>query len=584
MNKTYQLSLNLYDIYKEECLPNILSTLTTLDNIKENIFYDLNKGLQSRIDRLINFKSRINRVKQIISSLNNVTQAMMIKSKQYYPNEKINFPKNIYLEEDINGINNLIVSKREDTNANNKKINSKPLYNPKENLLTNTRKFTIDNALIEETLISTMEKYNDISKELYETSLKNLQNIAKEEEGNNLIYEKVRYTNTEFSFFDKKLLQKATLPWEIRNDYETHRLSHVKEEINIRESKNKKKEIQEAPMSIQTGEKLTTYVVSKRNPIFQRSYTTENQLNIPTQHIITKKIDDPKRGNSIQFNVVDQINIKRGGINYYINFNKEGIIKKGEVFLIIGLDSDRKNKKITYSMTSTRSPNLNEFLTQEKIVNDNNQEKNTALRKMFEEAINEINKKSPHSPDYIIIYRQGGNEIRNKILYVSEGDNFTEILKLYREKYKENKNFNFQNTKLYYICCNLKSDLKFFETDNRNVAKAYFNPKSGLIVDDYVTQKNKYEFYLQPQFVNQGTATPCHYQIMYYDKDPNEENNLKIENLEKLSFYLCYYFWTWSGSIRLPYLLKMSNTAMTFYNKILDNGESYYYFKKPTYI
>ena len=148
MNKTYQLSLNLYDIYKEECLPNILSTLTTLDNIKENIFYDLNKGLQSRIDRLINFKSRINRVKQIISSLNNVTQAMMIKSKQYYPNEKINFPKNIYLEEDINGINNLIVSKREDTNANNKKINSKPLYNPKENLLTNTRKFTIDNTFI----------------------------------------------------------------------------------------------------------------------------------------------------------------------------------------------------------------------------------------------------------------------------------------------------------------------------------------------------------------------------------------------------------------------------------------------------
>ena len=308
------------------------------------------------------------------------------------------------------------------------------------------------------------------------------------------------------------------------------------------------------------------------------------QLKIPTQHVITKKIDAPKRGNSIQFNVVDQINIKRGGINYYINFSKEGIIKKGEVFLIIGLDSERKNKKITYSMTSTRSSNLNEFLTQEKIVNDNNQEKNTALKKMFEEAINEINKRSPHCPDYIIIYRQGGNDIRNKILYVSEGDNFTEVLKSYREKYKNKNNFNFKNTKLYYICCNLKSDLKFFETDDKNVAKAYFNPKSGLIVDDNVTQKNKYEFYLQPQYVNQGTATPCHYQIMYYDKDTNEENDLKIEILEKLSFYLCFYFWTWSGSIRLPYLLKMSNTAMTFYKKILDNGESYYYFKKPTYI
>jgi len=76
-----------------------------------------------------------------------------------------------------------------------------------------------------------------------------------------------------------------------------------------------------------------------------------NQLNIPTQHVITKKISDPKKGNSIQLNVVDQINIKRGGLNYYINFYKEGIIKGGEVFLIIGLDSNKRNKKITYSMT-----------------------------------------------------------------------------------------------------------------------------------------------------------------------------------------------------------------------------------------
>ena len=86
-----------------------------------------------------------------------------------------------------------------------------------------------------------------------------------------------------------------------------------------------------------------------------------NQLNIPTQHIITKKINDSKRGNSIQFNVVDQINIKRGGLNYYISFDKEGIIKKGELFLIIGLDSNKRNKKITYSMTSTRNQNLNDF-------------------------------------------------------------------------------------------------------------------------------------------------------------------------------------------------------------------------------
>ena len=307
------------------------------------------------------------------------------------------------------------------------------------------------------------------------------------------------------------------------------------------------------------------------------------QYKIPTQHVITRNIENPKRGNSIQFNLVDQINVKMGGKNFFIDFIKEGIIKKGEVFLIIGLDSKRVNKKITFSMTSTKNPYLNDFITQEETCDDNNQEKNNSLVKMFKKAIDRINRVCPHSPDYIIIYRQGGNEIRNKILTISELDNFTGTLKEYREKFKDNKNFNFRNTRLYYICCNLKSDLKFFEAKKEGTSTAYFNPKSGLIVDDNVTQKSKYEFYLQPQFVNQGTATPCHYQIMYYEKPQNGEGELEIENLEKLSFYLSFYYWTWAGAIRMPSLLKMSNTALNFYSKIL-NSDNYYYFESPTFI
>ena len=307
------------------------------------------------------------------------------------------------------------------------------------------------------------------------------------------------------------------------------------------------------------------------------------QYNIPTQHINTQKLEDKRRGNSIMFNLVDQINMKTGGENYSIDFRYENIIKKGQVFLIIGLDSKYIKKKITYSMSSTKNHSLNNIVTQEITCNDVVQEKRKTLRSMFEKAIDEINKHAPHSPDYIIIYRQGGNEVRNKILSINELDNFTGVVNECREKYKNNNRYHFRNTKLYFICCNLKSDLKFFETQDKGISKAYFNPKSGLIVDDYVTHKNKYEFYLQPQYVNQGTATPCHYQIMYYDKSENEEDELTIENLEKLSFYLSFYYWTWSGAIRVPAILKLSNTAMGFYLKVLNNKENCF-FSRPTYI
>ena len=307
------------------------------------------------------------------------------------------------------------------------------------------------------------------------------------------------------------------------------------------------------------------------------------QYRIPTQHIITKKIEDPKKGNSIMFNLVDQINTKIGGENFYINFIDEEIIKKGQVFLIIGFDSKYSNKKITYSMSSTKSWALNDTVTQEATCNDVTEERENMLREMFAKAIDQINRRCPHSPDYIIIYRQGGNDIRNKMITIKELHNFTGLLTEYREKYKENKNYHFRNTKLYFICCNLKSDLKFFETQDKGIAKAYFNPKSGLIIDEHVTHKDKYEFYLQPQFVNQGTSTPCHYQVMYYDKSENEEDDLTIENLEKLSFYLSFYYWTWAGAIRVPAMLKLSNTAMEFYLKILNN-QNRCIFDTPTYI
>ena len=70
---------------------------------------------------------------------------------------------------------------------------------------------------------------------------------------------------------------------------------------------------------------------------------------------------------------------------------------------------------------------------------------------------------------------------------------------------------------------------------------------------------------------------------MYYDKDECEDNNLQKENLEKLSFYLSFYYWTWSGAIRTPSMLKMSTTALDFYNKCFGNENSFY-FDTPYYI
>ena len=316
-------------------------------------------------------------------------------------------------------------------------------------------------------------------------------------------------------------------------------------------------------------EKLKEYLVKK--------------CDIPTQHINTNNLGEDKI-NSKLFNIIDQINVKMGGMNYYIDFKNENetIIKQNEKFMIMGLDSKSYKKQISYSMTSSKHPRLNLFMTQEKTVNKKiKQEKIKAIKSMFEKAILELKNNSKNiSPDYIILYRQGGNEYHNKSLAVDELEHFKEVLNELRTKNKNNKECNYSNTKFYYICCNLKSDLKFFE---ENESRKYSNPQSGLIIDQFVAQKNKFEFYLQPQYVNQGTATPCHYQVMYYDQD---NNNLEMEKLQKLTYYLTYYYWNWNGAIRIPAILKYSTTALDFYSRCFNGDKEIGEFKfdQPLFI
>ncbi len=304
-----------------------------------------------------------------------------------------------------------------------------------------------------------------------------------------------------------------------------------------------------------------------------------NKLFLITQFGVTKKLVDVKRGNTIQFNLIEQFNIKIGGENHYINFVKENLMKETDVFLVIGLKSttNKKTGKIKYCMTSTKNRFLNSIDTSMKECDNNKQQRQELLQKMFKEAIKNLMKFSPNAPNYIILYRRGGNNMDNLKLVIDEKDIFINVIK------DLENSLNNVKIPFYYICCNLKSDMKFFEYNDNKGSKSFFNPKSGFIIDESVTQKNKFEFYIQPQFVNQGTATPSHYQVMCAYQ--HSDDILKLEQLERITFYLCYYYFTWSGAIREPGTLKMAETALDFSSKCFDEKNMLnYLFPTPIYI
>ena len=149
-------------------------------------------------------------------------------------------------------------------------------------------------------------------------------------------------------------------------------------------------------------------------------------------------------------------------------------------------------------------------------------------------------KEENKKPYNIIIYRQG-------ISQYSENDIKSEI-KIIEELCKTN------SINYYYVVVNMKSSLKIFEVNSKKTEResgVYKNPETGLVVLNKVTNMNRFEFYLQPQKVNQGSATPTSFNVIY--------GNMNYpELLIMLTYWTTFIYPNWKNAVRIPHVLKIA--------------------------
>ena len=192
-------------------------------------------------------------------------------------------------------------------------------------------------------------------------------------------------------------------------------------------------------------------------------------------------------------------------------------------------------------MVATKDKNFSKFYSKEEIVKDDKRRffnTRTSIYDFIEQAIDKYNKETGEKPKNIIIYRQG---------FVNNQSKFIKLEVSYIEKIC--KKFD---VKYYYILVNIRSSIKIFEyniikKDNSN----YKNPEQGLIALDEITNKNRFEFFIQPQKVNSGSATPTYYHVAY--------GNMEFpEILMQLSYWTTYIYQNWQNAVRIPHVLKMA--------------------------
>ena len=233
---------------------------------------------------------------------------------------------------------------------------------------------------------------------------------------------------------------------------------------------------------------------------------------------------------SVCSKILLQINAKLNGVSYIAKFGDE---IKNRKLMIIGVDSSHiKGQRTGVAMVSTINPSFTNFYNKEQIIEEKTKEQFLfAISSFIEEAIAKYKDFNKSLPSGIIIYRQGVS-FQQKEFLEKEVSNIQKVCD--------------KNKILYdYILVNTKTTYKFFESQKGG----YANPEGGLLVLDGVTNRNLFEFYIQPQKVTGGSATPSCFTVAY-----GTFNFPEI--IPKLTFDLCHLYSNWQGPVRVPHVLK----------------------------
>lgn len=252
---------------------------------------------------------------------------------------------------------------------------------------------------------------------------------------------------------------------------------------------------------------------------------------VPSQVLLAKNLNDPKRVASIATKVMVQINCKIGGAPWTMPSWQNGL-------MVVGFDvcHDTNNKSSSYgAMVASLDIRLTRYFS---AVTPHNrgEELSNNLATHIVSAARKYNDVNGDPPSKIIIYRDGVGE--GQIQYVHETE-----LSTIKEKLEDlYKSINKAPPRMAFIIVTKRINTRVFY----NMGNVITNPAPGTIVDDVITDPEKFDFFLVSQSVREGTVTPTSYNVIHDTSGANPGQ------LQRLTYKLCHMYYNWSGTVRVP--------------------------------
>lgn len=254
---------------------------------------------------------------------------------------------------------------------------------------------------------------------------------------------------------------------------------------------------------------------------------------VPSQVILTGTLKKDKGLRSIVNKVLLQINAKVGGVPWAL----ENLPFKHTPCMVVGMDIFKKRGACgVLGFCATMDSGFTKYGSFPKIISPGG-EIFAALKNSVEEAVVQFKNENKNFPGLIVVFRDGVSDSQRSSVLIEEVGAVKQAFVALQSKFPE-----FCEPKLVYTVVNKRTNARFYY-ENAGVVG---NPPLGTLVDSKVVEKTGFDFYVLPARANQGSMTPTHFHVVY------DSSGLPCDELQVLSYRLCYAYYNWSGSIRVP--------------------------------
>nr|XP_012595130.1 piwi-like protein 4 [Microcebus murinus] len=248
---------------------------------------------------------------------------------------------------------------------------------------------------------------------------------------------------------------------------------------------------------------------------------------VPSQCVLARTLNKQGMMMSIATRIAMQMACKLGGELWAVEIPLKSL-------MVVGIDvcRDALSKEAVVGCVASVNPRITRWFSR-CIVQRTVTDVADCLRVFMTGALNKWYKYNHDLPARIIVYRDGVGDGQLKTLVEYE------VPQLLTSVTEASSN---TSSRLSVIVIRKKCMPRFFTEMNRTVQ----NPPLGTVVDSEATRPEWYDFYLISQAAHRGTVNPTYYNVIY------DDNGLKPDHMQRLTFKLCHLYYNWPGLVSVP--------------------------------